>query len=59
MGEGVLDGVVPLVLVRLCSCCAFFRVSNSCWSRNSSYSDTEVGCLLNGSKLEDLTEDGE
>lgn len=51
--------VLPIVLVRLCSCCAFLNDSNSCWSRKSSYSDTLVFCLPSGSKLEDLTGEGE
>lgn len=54
-----MDGVLPIVLVRLCSFCAFFSTSNSCWSRNSSYSDKDVFCLLTSSALEDLTGEGE
>lgn len=53
-----MEGVLPIVLVRFCSCCAFFSASSSCWSRNPSYSETALE-LLSGSKLEDLAGEGE
>lgn len=55
----MVESVLPIVLVRLCSCCAFFSTSSSCWSRNSSYSEMVVLCRLSGSRLEDLAGEGE
>lgn len=57
-GGEVEEGMLPIVLVRLCNCCAFFNASNSCWSRNPSYSETALD-LFSGSKLEDLAGEGE
>lgn len=47
-----------MVLVRLCSICAFFRDSSSFWSRKSSYSET-ASCLPCGSTLDALAGEGE
>lgn len=54
----VVEEVLPIALVKLCSCCAFCSASNSCWSRNPSYSETGLR-LPSGSRLADLTGEGE
>lgn len=52
-------GVPPVALVIVCRCCTFFSISDSCWFKNSSYSDAAGFGLLSGSRLEDLTGEGE